>query len=305
MTALVAGVASSSRTVEAVFDAPVSLGPSAGAMLIPRSVPAVQCAAIALEPDGSTASILLDTEMSPGAAYELVLVDVLDAAGQPIPESDLRTPLVGFRPKQPRGRRFDLWSMLPRINRENDVTGDLRRLLDCFQDVFDLALADIDRFRDIFDPARCPEAYLDLILWDRGNPFSFPMAQDEKRRLAAVLGDMYEWKGTDAGIENTIRFFLGTEASVVPYGDEALILGESELGVDWILGASSEFARYAFDVEVDRTLTGDERAKLRSIVRFLKPAPTHFVRLIEPLPPPTFEHWELGVSLLGESTILH
>jgi phage tail-like protein len=305
MTALVAAVAQSSWVVDAVFDGEVTSGILPTARLIPRSVPAVPCASTRIRFDGSTASIELDKEMSPGASYELVLESVLDTGGTPLLEPDLRASLTGFRPRQPSGRRFDLWSMLPRTNRQSDLTGDLRRFMDCFQDVVDLLLADIDRFPSIFDPERCPEAYLDLILWDRGNPFSFPMATDQKRRLAALLGDMYEWKGTDAGIENTIRFFIGTQATVVPYGDEALILGESELGVDWILGASSDFARYAFDIEMARVLTDDERAKIRSIVRFLKPAPTHFVRLIEPQPPASFDHWELGVSLLGDSTLLH
>ena len=91
----------------------------------------------------------------------------------------------------------------------------------------------------------------------------------------------------------------------MPYADEALILGESELGVDWILGASSAFARYAFDIEVGRVLTDDERGKVRAIVQFTKPAPTHFVQIIEPVSTVPLNDWLLGVSELGDTTILN
>jgi hypothetical protein len=40
----------------------------------------------------------------------------------------------------------------------------------------------------------------------------------------------------------------------------ALVLGESELGVDWELGPSDRFARYAFDVMVGRVLAEDSIA---------------------------------------------
>lgn len=82
------------------------------------------------------------------------------------------------------------------------------------------------------------------------------------------------------------------------------MLGESELGVDWILGASSRFARYAFDVVVV-PLTDAQRSQLRAIVEYLKPAHTHFVTLVEPAPPAFIDHWELGVSEVGVTTDLH
>ena len=53
------------------------------------------------------------------------------------------------------------------------------------------------------------------------------------------------------------------------------------------------------------SLTDTERSQLRAIVDFLKPVPTDFVDLIEPGPPPSYDHWELGVSELGWSSDLH
>lgn len=127
-----------------------------------------------------------------------------------------------------------------------------------------------------------------------------------KRRLASVLVEMYRQKGTAKGIQNAIRFFLGIDISAItPFNADTLYLGESLLGVDWVLGPSDRFARYVFNVEVARILTDRERQQLCAIVEYLKPAHTHFVDLVEPLPPVLPNHWELGVSDLGETTDLH
>jgi hypothetical protein len=37
----------------------------------------------------------------------------------------------------------------------------------------------------------------------------------------------------------------------------------------------------------------------------LKPAHTHFVDLVEPLPPVVPDHWEIGVSEVGVATVTH
>ncbi len=113
-------------------------------------------------------------------------------------------------------------------------------------------------------------------------------------------------KGIAIGIENAIRFFLGIDiTAITAFTGTTLILGESELGIDWELGPSNLFARYAFDVEVDVPLSDAERRQIHAIVDYLKPAHTHFVDLIEPGVPLTFDHWELGVSELGVESELH
>ncbi|CAM4543867.1 Phage tail protein [Myxococcus xanthus] len=196
--------------------------------------------------------------------------------------------------------------MLPGHNRRDDVTGDLRRFISCLQEVTDLLLSDLDAFPDVFDLERAPEAFLDAILQDLGNPFALELDVLARRRLAAILVDMYQQKGTALGLRNAIRFFLGIEVRAIsPFASDTLVLGESELGVDWVLGPSERFARYAFNVEVERILSPAERQRLRTLVEYLKPAHTHFVDLVEPLPPILPEHWELGLSELGETTTLH
>jgi hypothetical protein len=83
------------------------------------------------------------------------------------------------------------------------------------------------------------------------------------------------------------------------------VLGESLLGVDWVLGPSGAFSAYAFEVIAPRTLEAEERRRLKQIVNYMKPAHTHFLRLAEPVVPEVIDHIELGLSELGESWLLH
>jgi hypothetical protein len=41
------------------------------------------------------------------------------------------------------------------------------------------------------------------------------------------------------------------------------------------------------------------------LVNYLKPAHTLFVDLLEPLPPPVPKRWELGLSDLDDTSLLH
>ncbi len=303
---LVAAVAVAPRGVRLGFDEPVAVSDELGFELEPTAGPAVRVAPRGARAEGATVLVELDTEITPDVLYEVRALGVTDLAGNPVLPPHDRARFAGYRAARPARRRFDLWSMLPKFNRRQDTTGDLRRFIASLQEVTDLLLSDIDRFADIYDIERAPESFVDLILRDLGDPFDFELDLSAKRRLAASLVEMYRLKGTAPGIRNAVRFFLGVEiTAIVAFAAETLVLGESELGVDWVLGPSERFARYAFDVRVARVLTDTERRRLRAIVELLKPAHTHFVDLIEPLPPLALDHWLLGVSALGESTDLH
>ncbi|MEM6288619.1 MAG: phage tail protein [Bacteroidota bacterium] len=303
---LVGGQATGQHAVDVAFDEAVQVTDASGFSLIPLDFPAVPVTVVAAEADGAMVRLTVDPEMTPDVRYEVVAVGVADLSGNPVLAPYDRVIVQGFRPARPDARRFDLWSMLPKHNRREDQTGDLWRFIACLQEVTDLLLAEVDRFPEVFDIERAPEIYVDLILADLGNPFPFDLDELGKRRLASVLVEMYRQKGTARGIINAVRFFLGVEIqAVTAYAGEALVLGESELGVDWILGPSSRFALYAFDVIVDVPLTDAQRSQLRAIVEYLKPAHTHFVNLIEPAPPAFIDHWELGVSEIGVTTDLH
>ena len=294
------------KIVRIAFDEPVVAAGPEGLIFEALDGPAVPLDVATVSASGPVVTVALGREMTPDATYRVRAVAVSDLAGNPaIPPFDA-TVFVGFRPPRPAGRRFDLWSMLPKHNRRADMTGDLRNVIACLQEPTDLLLAEIDRLPDIFDVERAPALFLDLILRDLGNPFPFDLDELGKRRLASVLVEMYQQKGTAIGIRNAIRFFLGVEvAAITPFAGTALVLGESELGVDWELGPSDRFSRYAFDLRVGVMLTDTQRRQLRAIVDYLKPAHTHFVDLIVPTPPPFIDHWEIGAGELGETSDLH
>ncbi len=138
--------------------------------------------------------------------------------------------------------------------------------------VADLLLFELDHYPDVFDLERAPEAFPDLILEDLGNTFPFDLDVLGKGRLASVLVEMYRQKETPLGIQNAICFFLGIDIeAITPYSGVGLVLGESERGVDWVLGPSSQFARYAFDVKVGVPLSEEERRQIRAMLGTLAP----------------------------------
>ncbi|WP_408891604.1 phage tail protein [Myxococcus faecalis] len=303
---LVGAQAVGPKSVRLAFDEDVRVPSSARFTFTPRGAPAVPVASLEAAADGPLVHLVLDTELTPDVGYEARVEGVTDAHGNPVLPPYHRATFAGFRPARPPSRSFQLWDMLPGHNRRDDVTGDLRRFISCLQEVTDLLLSDLDACPDVFDLERAPEPFLDAILQDLGNPFALELDVLARRRLAAILVDMYQQKGTALGLRNAIRFFLGIEVRAIsPFAADTLVLGESELGVDWVLGPSERFARYAFNVEVERLLSPAERQRLRTLVEYLKPAHTHFVDLVEPLPPVLPEHWELGLSELGETTTLH
>lgn len=303
---VLAAQATAPKIIQVGFDESVMVTDLSGFAFTALDVPAMPVRPVAAAASGSVVRVDLDTEMTPEVRYRVVVTGVADVRGNPTLAPFDRTVFTGFRSPRPPSRRFDLWSMMPKHNRRSDTTGDLRRFLACLQETTDLLLAEVDRFPDLFDLERAPEPFLDVILADLGSPFPFDLDALGKRRLASVLVEMYRQKGTAAGIRNAVRFFLGIEIqAITAFTGTTLILGESELGVDWELGPSDRFARYAFDVSVSIGLTDRQRRQLRAIVNYMRPAHTHFVDLREPTPPPSFDHWELGVSELGLSTLLH
>jgi phage tail-like protein len=293
------------KQLRLVFNEPVE-NSNATVLVTPIGAPAVPLSAMHVASEANRLTVSLDVEMSPDVEHEVQVLGVTDLSGNAVLPPFDKARFKGFRPARPASRRFDLWQMLPKHNRRDDATGDLLRFISCLQEVTDLLLADLDRWPDIFDLERAPEPFLDLILQDLGNPFPFDLDVRGKRRLAAVLVEMYRQKGTAQGIKNAVRFFLGIDiVAITAFNADTLVLGESLLGVDWVLGPSDRFAKYAFNVVVARILTPTERKHLRAIVEYLKPAHTHFADLVEPFPPVVPDHWELGISVVGENSDLH
>jgi phage tail-like protein len=251
----------------------------------------------------SRLELTVHPEMTPDVLHELRAQGVRDLAGNAL--VDATTRFRGYRAAPPAGRRFDLWRMLPMHLRRADETTDLSRFIRCLQEIVDLLLVDIDRITEDIDIERAPEAVVDLWLRDLGNPFELVLDDLDKRRLAAVLVELYRLKGTEKGLRVAAVFLLGIELEeITTYSGTPLTLGESRLGVDWELGPSNRFALYAFSVRVPRLLSESERRRLRALIGWCKPCHTHLVEIIEPVPIVIVEHWHLGDAELGLDTVL-
>lgn len=314
------------RRLRVTFSEPVVQASALTALnwvLAYQSTPAVTAVVteVAVVSD-SQFDLTTDIELTPGAVYLLTVSNVADLWGNVVTAPGNAATFIAFTPAKPETRRFDLWRMLPEMNRREDITGDLLKFIKCLQEPTDLLLYDIDRFLDTFDPDIADEQYLDAMLVDLGNPFTFDLTSphfdldtgdgvDDKQRLVQVLVEMYRLKGTAPGIKNVVLFFLGLQVEVVPYVDElTMTLGESELGgpldTDWNLGASNTFLLYSFRVTVETALTDTQRTQVRAIVEYMKPAHTHFIELVEPAIPLVLDHMELGLSELGgDEWMLH
>jgi len=195
------------------------------------------------------------------------------------------TTFIGFDPPKPARRSFDVYRLFPKINREEDATKDLLRWANVLNEVIELLLYDVDTWVEIFDINRAEEQFVDALLEALGNPFSFDIDLNKKRKLGLLLVEIYKLKGTEPGICNTLRFFLGVECQIVEFNDspeDTWNLGDSELGVGTYLGLDSSRARYSFDVLLDRALTDQERRIVEEIVDYMKPAHTHLINIVEP-----------------------
>jgi phage tail-like protein len=248
--------------------------------------------------DDYTVDLTLDVQLSPSRAYTLAVSGIADEWGNVV----VGTPVAFTAPPPPfpATRRFDLWKMLPEINRRKDVTGELRAFIKCLQEIVDLLLIDVDAWTDILDPDVAPEAFLDAILADLGNPFDFDLSETDRRRLVRVLLPMYRQKGTAAGIINAVRFFLGIAITITcPLDEETWVLGESELGETTFLGPGDAWSLYSFVIYSPVVLTDEQRRQIREIAEYMKPAHTHLAAIVEPTTPPVYDHVELGISLLG------
>lgn len=251
--------------------------------------------------------ITVDIEVSPGATYQVTVANTVeDDDGNKISPSARTASFLGFVPWAPPDRDFSLWDMVGSDNRRRDTTGDLRKFIDCLQDVLYVILGELDKFWDIYDPDFAPEPFVDAMLADLGNPFPWELSEIDKRRLANNLLSMYKGKGTEAGIIDAARFFIGVEITLVDcWNCTAFQLDVSELD-DPLVGLAPETSRqlYSFDAYVDTELSIEQRKRLIYIIKYMKPAHTHLVNVIEPTGINPIDEWILDVCSLDVNAIL-
>lgn len=202
--------------------------------------------------------VTVNWEMTPDCPYNISLAATAeDESGNVIDTSYDDTDFDGFAPDTPEDRRFDLWFMLPEVLRQADISEDLRRWVNCLQEIVDLLLYEIDHMGDQIDWDLCTDEQIELLLYQLGNPFNWDeleLTSAQKRKLASLLVPIYKLKGTDVGTENAIFLLLGKTVEIVDYLVDTWVLGVDELGDGSPAAVVSDAAEtYDFSVS-DRTL---------------------------------------------------
>jgi len=218
--------------------------------------------------------------------------------------------------------RLKLIEMLPYANRREDATGDYTKFLDeVLQPELDNLLADVDRFKFVNDAERVDVvAVLDAMLADLGNPFETDgLTPLLKRRLILMLLGLYRILGTEQAIFDVISIFTKYEVIQIhsPSKARAWVLNQDTLGdgvhpIDpehpssyIVLGPSARFMIFSFSIELDQTLVPADEPVIRKLTVVVKPAHMHFLGIVQPVPPRTYDHWELRHSALNVNTDLH
>lgn len=295
-------------TVRVVFDEAVQSDGAAGALTASNWSVTLADSSIAVWANISsvasvtptTVDLTTDIPLTAGAAYRVAAFGIEDNLGNPVSAPDNAAVFVAYG-EQAVGRSFRVRDLIPPV----DGVEDYDRFMAVIQEVTDLLLRRIDRWADIIDIDLAPEAFVDIILQDLGNPFPFELTLLEKRRLGRLLVPIYRSKGLARGIKNAIRVFMGLEVTLDYPNFRGLRLGSMRLGSSFRL-AGDAYDAYSFEVHAPRTLTDVERDRIRAIATYMMVGHEHLVRIVEPAgPPPVIDHLALGRSRLGRNWILH
>lgn len=177
-----------------------------------------------------------------------------------------------------------LMSLLPEIYQGNER---LEAFLWCVEQVLQNIEQEIERIPEMVSPDQCPPECVEPLLANVG--WTLPVPDAVKRRLIRSAIIVYKQRGTARGLQNLIRLTMGIECEVYNvYKEPGLPEGDP--------------AFYTFEVtpiDPPRELTAEETAMVEQLANYMKPGHTHF-RVTGP-----YAHWEMAVSELGETTILH
>lgn len=273
------------------------------------SRPAATPAIAAVDRVSSTVVLLTTSfELTFGAQYMLVVTGISDEFDNLFEVPGNVADFDGWLPPFPAGRRFLLHDFVPAFTLAEDTTDELRLFLGCLQDTLNLLLHLIDKWTDILDPDLAPEAFLDAMLADLGNPFTFDLpTADTKRKLVKVLVRIYQLKGTVPGIIDVVRFFLGIEVTVEIFNGLGWRLGYDKLSSPTkvatpnpaVLGPGPK-ALYSFRVRTEQLLTDTQRDQISTIATYMKGAQEHLVSVVDgTVPALGYKYWKLDFTKLG------
>lgn len=236
----------------------------------------------------NSSEVLLTTELELtfGGLYMLVATGIVDEFGNPFVAPNNVLEFGGWLPPYPRGRRFLLHDMVPKMSLAEDATQDLTLFLGCLQDTTNILLYTVDKWLEIIDPDTAPESFVDAMLADLGNPFTFELDLNSKRKLAKILVLIYQLKGTVPGIVDVVRFFLGIEVTVETFVGRGWRLGHEQLSTtgtrapDPAIIGPGRYALYSFRIRTDEALTADQRSKILTIGRYMKGVQEHCIDVV-------------------------
>lgn len=271
-----------------------------------RTAPALPVNATGVTQIGPlTYEITTDHAMTQRAEYRITATGVHDLAGNAMASPSNTSTFVSFDARHP-DRELDLVRFVTRESIRLDVNHELRGLLWIWQESFELLFALVDRWLTLLDPDSAPEPFVDAMLQDLGNPFTFPLTLLQKRKLVGTLTSIYQQKGSAEGIVNAIRIFLGVEVTVAYQNFEGAGLGEAALDESFIL-AGGAFDAYAYEILVPEEVTDEDADKMRQIAEYMQAANEHLRKIVRPTTPPPgmLDHLVLGYSSLGLNWQLH
>jgi len=247
---------------------------------------------------GTSYDIETDIPMTMRATYRVTATGVHDVFGNVVDPSASAQLFVSVDTRLPE-RRMELVDHVPRMNITEDETQDLRKTLWAWQEPLELELSLIDEWTDLLDPDTAPEPFLDVMLADLGNPFTFPLTVTQKRRLVGLLPIIFQEKGSAEGIINAIRLFTGIEVTITYPNFLGLKLGYAKIGSTLVLGGSGG-SPYSYRVVSPVILTDDQRLQMRSIAEYMQATNETLIEIKEPgVAPPVSNVFKIGTSKLG------
>ena len=235
----------SEKTVQVVFDDNMSVD-GASSVLLPENwsvethnidpLPGAFLTVISVETvpgsDNKIFYVNFNWESTRNCEYKLIANSAIaDDSGNLIDYDNAF--FTGYAYELKEGRVFSIWDLIPQKNKDEDLTFDLVRYINCFDEVLGLLFLSIDNFTNQIDFDLCTIEDIDNMLYDLGNPFTWSeleLTDSQKYKLVASLVSIYQLKGTNKGIEDTIFFLLGESVTVVDYTQNGWILGVDQLG---------------------------------------------------------------------------
>lgn len=257
--------------------------------------------------DAERVVLVLDQPATTGATYLVTAAGVVDMFGNAVEAPyDTATWTTYVPSLAPENRLLSLYQELPEAERDTDVSSELRLFCNILDEGLRAITAVVDEWPLIVvDPDTATEPFLDAILWELGDPFSWmnlPVAK--KRVLARVMHALVALKGGGPGIVAAIRLLLGIEVQIHVYGWGPAGLGEAIMGETFILGSDDEDDLYTFWVIVPEPLDADTENAMDQILKIMKVAHERHL-IVQPEEVFVPDHWALGFSELGVETTLH